>query len=110
MKTLYKGKSAYVWKISKNEKEPKWIEELFSKKSLVWYDKRLKILVPTIYSNPARDIKYGLLDTLEGNFGGGYKMGNIGEFFDATNGRVISEKIFSSQYTIVDETDQNITF
>lgn len=110
MKTLYKGKLAYVWEISKKDKQPKWIEDLFNKNSLVWYDNRIKILVPTVCTNHLRDIKRGLLDTLECNFGGGYKMGAIGEFFDATNGRIISKKKFFSQYTIIDTTDQNKSF
>ncbi|MEG0286727.1 MAG: hypothetical protein RR494_11330 [Vagococcus sp.] len=107
METLYKGKSAHVWEISKKEKQPKWIEDLFNKNSLVWYDDKLKILVPTVCPDTVRDIKRGLLDTLVCNFGGGYQMGNIGDFFDATNGRVISKEKFTSQYTVIDSINQD---
>ncbi|MFI3686023.1 hypothetical protein VBH15_13770 [Vagococcus fluvialis] len=103
MKTLYKGKVAYVWKISKTGVQPKWIEELFNRHYITWYGNTLKILVPSINPTPLRDIKRGLLDTLEGNYGGGYIMGNIGDFFDSTNGRVVSKKKFNSQYTIESE-------
>ncbi|MEG0619299.1 MAG: hypothetical protein RR557_08380 [Bacilli bacterium] len=103
MKILYKGKTADVWKISKTEIQPKWIEELFNKHYITWYDDTLKISVPSIKPNTVRDIKRGLLDILEGNYGGGYIMGNIGDFFDATNGRVVSKKKFNSQYTIENE-------
>ncbi|MGY3749652.1 hypothetical protein [Vagococcus acidifermentans] len=100
MKALYKGKIAHVWEISKTGKQPEWIADLFNKHYLTWYDNRLKILVQAISPSPARNIKRGLLDTLERSYNGGYKMGDIGDFFDATNGRVISKEKFHAQYAI----------
>ena len=38
--------------------------------------------------------------TDQGYYGGCFVMGDIGDFFDATNGRVVSNKKFYDQYVI----------
>lgn len=100
MKARYKGKLVDVWEISKTSEPPEWIKNYFSKGYLVWHDNGLKILLKAINPSPVRDIKLGLFDTIQGIYGGGYDIGDIGDFFDATNGRIISKKTFDSQYTI----------
>lgn len=103
MKALYKGELVNVWEVSKSEQQPEWIVDLFNNHYLTWYDDQLKILASAINLSSVRNIKQGLLDSLEGNYAGGYKMASIGEFFDATNGRVVSKKKFTTQYTVINE-------
>ena len=67
---------------------------------MVWYDNQLKILVKAINPSAKRDLKLGLLDTALGYYGGGFVMGSIGDFFDATNGKVVSKKKFYNQYSV----------
>ena len=99
MEVSYKGKKVTVWQINKKDVYPEWVQALFDTNHLTWYDDRLKILVQAINPEPRRNLKLGLLANLEGHYGGGYKMGEIGNFFDATNGRVVSKKKFLSEYT-----------
>lgn len=100
LKARYKGKLVDVWKISKTDEPPEWIKDYFSKGYLVWHDNRLKVLLKAIDPSPARDIKLSLFDTIQGSYYGGYDIGDIGDFFDATNGRIISKKTFYSQYVV----------
>lgn len=102
MTVFYHDQAVRVWEISRNKEMPDWVQQCFENKSMVWYDNELKILVKAINPSPKRDIKLGLLDTALGYYGGGFVMGNIGDIFDATNGRVISKKFFYKHYHVSD--------
>lgn len=97
---FYQGRLVDVWKISKDNNKPEWVKKCFENNSMIWYDNRLKILVTAIEPSAIRDVKLGLLDTVLGYYGGGFVMGNMGDFFDATNGVVVSKKKFYEHYII----------
>lgn len=101
MSVFYHDKEVRVWEISRKTEQPEWVRKCFENKSMVWYDDRLKILVKAINPSPERDVKLGLLDTALGYYGGGFVMGNIGDIFDSTNGKVVSKKNFYKHYDIV---------
>ena len=100
MTILFQDVPVSVWEINKNTPQPDWVKNCFENNTMVWYDNRLKILVKAINPSPKRDVKLGLRDTMLGYYGGGFVMGNIGDYFDATNGRVLSKKKFYKQYVI----------
>ena len=100
MSVFYKNSPVTVWEIDKAQPQPDWVKQCFENNSMSWHDNRLKILVKSINPSAKRDTKLGLLDTLLGYYGGGFVMGGVGDFFDATNGRVISKKKFYKQYVI----------
>lgn len=97
---FYHDQLVDVWEINKNSTQPEWVKQCFENHSMVWYDNQLKILVKAINPSAKRDLKLGLLDTTLGYYGGGFVMGRIGDFFDATNGRVVSKKQFYNEYSM----------
>ena len=103
MEAKYKNKSVEVWEISKTNEQPDWVKQAFKENYLSWYDDRLKILLTGINPTAKRNIKLGIMNgilSLGQGFGGTYAMGNIGDFLDITNGRVISKKYFIKHYYI----------
>lgn len=97
---FYHNKEVRVWEISKDKELPEWVQHCFDNNSMVWYDNKLKVLVKAINPSSKRDVKLGLLDTALGYYGGGFVMGNVGDIFDSTNGRIISKKNFLNHYDI----------
>ncbi|ARE09867.1 putative role in replication [Lactococcus lactis subsp. lactis] len=103
MEVKYKNKSVEVWEISKTNEQPDWVKQAFKENYLSWYDDRLKILLTGINPTAKRNIKLGIMNgilSVRQGFGGTYAMGNIGDFLDITNGRVISKKYFIKHYYI----------
>lgn len=100
MTVFYHDKEVRVWEISKDKELPEWVQQCFDNHSMVWYDNKLKVLVKAINPSSKRDVKLGLLDTALGYYGGGFVMGNVGDIFDSTNGRIISKKNFLNHYDI----------
>ncbi|WP_432707741.1 hypothetical protein [Leuconostoc citreum] len=100
MSVFYKNKPVTVWRIEQGQPQPDWVKQCFENNSMIWYDNKLKILVKVINPSAKRDTKLGLLDTFLGYYGGGFVMGTVGDFFDATNGRLVSKKKFYKQYVM----------
>lgn len=102
MKVFLKGHLVAVWEISKTNEQPGWVKEAFAKKYLMWSDNRLRILMSGLAPSTVDNIKIGLLGSITGIiYGCGvYSMGNIGDFLDATNHKIVSKKIFQKRYDI----------
>ena len=101
MEINYKGRPVEVWEISKTNQQPQWVTEAFEGNYLSWYGDRLKVAVLALKPSPKRNIILGLKGVL-GNvngFGSVYLMGNIGDFLDITNGRIVSKKSFLKHYS-----------
>ncbi|MGX7777077.1 hypothetical protein ACVV62_08435 [Streptococcus pluranimalium] len=103
MKAIYKGKNAEVWQIKKTGKFPEWVKEAFEKNYLYWLDDRLRIL--TVGFNPSlrKNLQFGVVGSVGGGFAGYgmYQIGYINDYIDITNHRVVSEKTFKKQYTVI---------
>ena len=102
MELKYKNKSVEVWEISKTNEQPDWVKQAFKENYLSWYGDRLKITMMGIKPNTKRNIAIGLKGVLGtfNSFGSVCFMGDIGDFLDITNGRVISKKYFIKHYYI----------
>lgn len=106
MQALYKGKIAEVWEISKTNEQPDWVKQAFKENYLCWYDDRLKILINGINPTAKSSLKLGVLGSIAGSLAGGlagnniYIMGDMGNFLDITNRKVISKEKFIRHYSI----------
>lgn len=93
MKAKYKNKEVELWEISHSKSMPDWVSKAFQKNILKWVDNRLCALMPALYSNWSdRGEFYGY---------GIYVFGEIGDFIDVTNGKIISKSDFEKNYILI---------
>ncbi|WP_056943164.1 hypothetical protein [Secundilactobacillus kimchicus] len=105
MLVRYKDQPVSVWEISRTSERPDWVETALAKKEIFWLDNRVRILMSSL--NPPYQKKHRLGSG--GTVGGGvdalgvYAYGDVGDFLDATNQRVVSRKKFLAIYQIVED-------
>lgn len=103
MKALYKNKLADVWEISKTNEQPEWVKQAFAKNYLRWSsDNKLIILMSALKPSVTANIKFGMVGSVGGGLAGYamYFVGDIGDYLDATNHKVVSKKRFNKNYLI----------
>ncbi|MDN6278864.1 hypothetical protein V6S65_12985 [Lactococcus lactis] len=106
MKAIYKNKTVDVWEISKNNEQPEWVRNAFKENYLCWYDDRLKILMNGIKPSAKSSLKLGVIGSVAGSLAGGlagnnvYVMGDIGDYLDITNRKVVSKEKFLKKYSV----------
>lgn len=95
MKAIIKGKVVEVWIIDENAvNQPDWVRDAFSKNIMQWVDHKLKVLMPALNSNWAKDSQY---------YGYGiYTIAKIGDVIDLTNCKVVSLKQFEKNYQLIE--------
>lgn len=105
MKTLYKEKTADVWKIGRQTPQPDWVQDAFRKNYIVWMDNHVRILLSGLKPSTSTNLKIGATGSVGGGFAGYgmYVLGYPGDYLDVTNHRVISEKRFLKEYKIIDK-------
>lgn len=106
IKAIYKDKTVDVWEISKNNEQPDWVKNAFKENYLSWYDERLKILMNGIKPSAKSSLKSGIMGSVAGSLAGGlagnniYVMGEIGDYLDITNRKVVSKEKFLKKYSV----------
>lgn len=105
MKVLLNGKPVDVWEISKTNVQPDWVKKAFAENYLYWLDNRLRILICALNPSIKENLKVGALGTVGGGFCGYamYPVGDIGDFIDATNQKLLSRKQFYKKYQVIEE-------
>lgn len=104
MKAIYNGQPVDVWEISRMDVQPDWVKDAFKENYLCWYDDRLKILMNGIKPSAKSSLKLGIMGSIAGSLAGGlagnnvYVMGNIGDYLDITNRKVVSKEKFLKKY------------
>lgn len=95
MKAIYKGNEVEVWEISDSNQIPDWVASAFKKNIFQWVDNRLRILMPALYPKWAKNSEY---------YGYGiFTFGNIGDYVDLSNGKVVTKSSFKKNYILIDE-------
>lgn len=102
MTVTYHDSPVSVWQISREDNQPDWVKKAVAENKLVWLDNRLQILMAGLEPPIPGHHK---LDTNGIFVGGGidahgvYAYGEIGDYLDATNQRVVFAKGFAKHYT-----------
>ncbi|MGT2756553.1 hypothetical protein [Streptococcus ovuberis] len=95
MKAIYKRKEVEVWEISRSSEMPDWVFMAFKKNIFQWVDNRLRILMPALYprwANNSEHYGYSI-----------YTFGNIGDYVDLTNGKVVPKSYFRKHYLPIED-------
>lgn len=100
MKTMYKGHPSDVWKISKTNIQPDWVKQAFKQNYLKWNDDTLVVAMSAINPSTKFNLKINIL-----SYPGyaSYPTGNIGDYLDITNHKIISEENFKKHYKVIKE-------
>ena len=102
MKAVYKGRPADVWEISKTGDRPEWVATALAQNEIYWLGNRVRILMRALNPPTKKKLKAGVNSSLGGGVDalGIYAYGDVGDFLDATNQRVVSRARFLAQYTV----------
>lgn len=92
MTVIYHDKPAQCWVVSREAKQPDWVQEAFAQHKLEWVGNRVRVLLPALNNKWFKEGGSG--------FFGGYVMADIGDVLDVTNCKVVSPDYYKKHYQV----------
>lgn len=110
MRAIYKNTYVDVWEISRTNEQPDWVKVAFEKRYLVWInEKELRIMMDAMDESELKRSKRSFSKFWHSFIHKSilypsrmFATGNIGDYLDLTNQRVVTKKQFNKKYRIVD--------
>lgn len=106
MEAIYKDDFVTVWQISKVAPQPQWVQEAFERNYFQWIDNQVRILMVGLNADAIANTKIGLVVSAAGGGFAGYHMyqnAYIGDYYDATNHKIVSAHYFAKHYQVKTE-------